>query len=140
MYSSHSPSRGIILRGFSEFRTKRIRNENVSFLTLWNFRWKDQKTSLEKTAKRFKREEIDLLVQHRIANKAKSMVEGTVKWYDSRKNYGFIEREDGPDVFVHESEIKGARALAEGDKVEFEVEQAPKGPRAKNVKLLEEEF
>lgn len=68
------------------------------------------------------------------------MVEGTVKWYDSRKNYGFIERENGSDVFVHESEIKGARALAEGDRVEFEVEQAPKGPRAKNVKLLEEEF
>lgn len=66
------------------------------------------------------------------------MVEGTVKFYDARKSFGFIERDTGPDVFVHESEIEAGRALSEGDHVTFEVEQAPKGPRAKNVKLVEE--
>jgi len=60
---------------------------------------------------------------------------GTVKWFNTTKGYGFITREDGPDVFVHYSAIKsdGFRNLAEGDRVEFSVEQGPKGPQASNV-------
>lgn len=60
---------------------------------------------------------------------------GTVKWFNSSKGYGFIEREGGADVFVHFSAIQGEgyRNLEEGQKVEFTVEQGPKGPQASNV-------
>ena len=60
---------------------------------------------------------------------------GTVKWFNSEKGYGFIEREDGPDVFVHYTAIQseGFRTLQEGQQVEFAVEQGPKGPQATNV-------
>ena len=61
---------------------------------------------------------------------------GTVKWFNNAKGYGFIGRNDGPDVFVHYSAISGDgyRTLAEGDLVEFEIAQGPKGPQAANVK------
>jgi cold shock protein len=64
-----------------------------------------------------------------------STVNGTVKWFNNSKGYGFIGREDGPDVFVHYSAIlcEGYRSLAEGDTVEFEIVQGPKGPQAANV-------
>ncbi|NIQ05172.1 MAG: cold-shock protein [Candidatus Korarchaeota archaeon] len=65
------------------------------------------------------------------------MEKGTVKWFNPRKNYGFIEKEDGSDVFVHASEIEGNKILYEGDKVSFEVEEAPRGPRAKSVTIEE---
>jgi CspA family cold shock protein len=60
---------------------------------------------------------------------------GTVKWFNNSKGYGFIGREDGPDVFVHYSAIvgDGYRTLQEGDPVEFEIVQGPKGPQAANV-------
>jgi CspA family cold shock protein len=60
---------------------------------------------------------------------------GTVKWFNNTKGYGFIGREDGPDVFVHYSAIvgDGYRTLQEGDVVEFEIVQGPKGPQAANV-------
>lgn len=61
---------------------------------------------------------------------------GRVKWFDSRKGYGFIEMEDGSgDVFVHFSDIvgEGYRSLNEGDKVEFEVVESPRGPKAVKV-------
>ena len=63
------------------------------------------------------------------------MINGTVKWFNGRKGYGFIEQEDGPDVFVHHSGINavGFKTLDEGDNVTFEVEQGPKGPAAINV-------
>jgi len=68
------------------------------------------------------------------------MPEGTVKWFDERKRFGFIAPDDGTDdLFVHQSEILdggGRRALAEGAKVSFEVEQGPKGPRAVGVRSL----
>lgn len=62
---------------------------------------------------------------------------GTVKWFNSGKGYGFIEREDGPDVFVHFSAIQadGFRTLEEGQQVEFTIEQGPKGPQAANVTI-----
>ncbi|MFN2225788.1 MAG: cold-shock protein, partial [Anaerolineae bacterium] len=61
-------------------------------------------------------------------------VSGTVKWFNGSKGYGFIEREGGKDVFVHYSAIQGEgyRNLEEGQRVEFEIEQDPKGLRAAN--------
>jgi len=66
------------------------------------------------------------------------MANGIVKWFNERKGFGFIEREDGPDVFVHHSAInaEGFKSLNEGDKVTFEVEQGPKGPAAANVTVV----
>jgi len=63
------------------------------------------------------------------------MLEGTVKWFDRKKGYGFISHADNPDVFVHYSSIagEGFKALAEGDAVEFEIVKGEKGPRAENV-------
>jgi CspA family cold shock protein len=63
---------------------------------------------------------------------------GTVKWFNDAKGYGFISRESGDDVFVHYSDIMGGgfRSLAEGQRVEFSVEQGTKGPKATNVTPL----
>jgi len=65
-------------------------------------------------------------------------ITGTVKWFNGSKGYGFISREDGPDVFVHYSAIttEGYRNLMEGQKVEFTVENGPKGLQAANVAPL----
>ena len=65
------------------------------------------------------------------------MTNGVVKWFNSKKGYGFIEQEDGPDVFVHHSGINtsGFRTLNEGDRVTFDIEQGRKGPSAVNVKI-----
>ena len=63
------------------------------------------------------------------------MTNGIVKWFDNRKGYGFIEQEDGSDVFVHHSGINatGFKSLNDGDSVTFDVEQGQKGPSAVNV-------
>jgi CspA family cold shock protein len=65
------------------------------------------------------------------------MANGTVKWFDDRKGYGFIEKEEGGDVFVHHSGIDatGFKSLREGDRVTFDIEQGKKGPAAVNVKV-----
>ena len=66
------------------------------------------------------------------------MANGTVKWFNSSKGYGFIEQEDGPDVFVHYSGISadGFKTLYEGDRVAFDIEQGNKGPAAVNVQMV----
>jgi CspA family cold shock protein len=63
---------------------------------------------------------------------------GTVKWFNSEKGWGFIEREDAPDVFVHYSAIQaeGFKTLMQGQQVEFTIEEGPKGPQAANVMII----
>jgi CspA family cold shock protein len=65
-------------------------------------------------------------------------IQGTVKWFNGAKGYGFLAREGGADVFVHFSAIQadGFRNLQEGQRVEFTVEQGPKGPQAANVVVI----
>ncbi len=66
------------------------------------------------------------------------MANGIVKWFSNQKGFGFIEQEDGPDVFVHYSSIStsGFKTLNEGDRVSYEVEQGNKGPAAVNVEVI----
>jgi CspA family cold shock protein len=64
--------------------------------------------------------------------------EGQVKWFNEKKGFGFIEQDNGPDLFVHHTAItgEGFKTLSEGQKVRFEVEETPKGPKAKNVQTI----
>jgi CspA family cold shock protein len=66
------------------------------------------------------------------------MAEGTVKWFNDAKGFGFIEQDNGPDVFVHFSEVQGDgfKSLAEGDRVNFDVTEGQKGPQSSNVRKV----
>jgi CspA family cold shock protein len=66
------------------------------------------------------------------------MPQGTVKWFNDSKGYGFLEEDGGGDVFIHHSEItmEGFKTLSEGDRVEFESTQGPKGPKAVNLRKI----
>ena len=76
------------------------------------------------------------VIEH--GGKPVAKIKGKVKWFNNAKGFGFIGREDGPDVFVHYSAIssEGYRSLNEGDDVEFEIVQGQKGPQAENVTRL----
>ena len=67
-----------------------------------------------------------------------SVTTGSVKWFNETKGFGFLEQENGPDVFVHFSSIKsdGFKTLAEGQRVQFEIQDGQKGPQAANVTVL----
>ena len=66
------------------------------------------------------------------------MAEGIVKWFNNKKGYGFIEQEDGKDLFVHFSNIEmdGFKTLEDGDRVDFEIAESDQGPEAKKVKKI----
>jgi CspA family cold shock protein len=66
------------------------------------------------------------------------MMNGTVKWFNSEKGFGFITGEDGKDVFAHFSQIQssGYKSLEEGQEVSFEITQGPKGPQAENIQVI----
>jgi len=79
-----------------------------------------------------------LLPGNRSKRRIKIVASGKVKWFNNAKGYGFIEQDGGSDVFVHYSAIQGSgyRSLEEGQQVEFEISQGPKGPQAANVRLI----
>jgi len=67
-----------------------------------------------------------------------AMAEGNVKWFSGQKGYGFIQQDDGQDVFVHHTDINGSgfKSLEEGQRVRFQIETSPRGPKAKDVEIL----
>ena len=81
----------------------------------------------------------DLRFDDRVRVGVRQFMRGTVKWFNNSKGFGFIGRDDGPDVFVHYSAIlpDGYRTLNEGDRVEFEIVQGPNGPQAANVRKID---
>ena len=76
---------------------------------------------------------------HSLLGGAQAVATGTVKWFNDAKGYGFITTENGTDAFVHYGDIQGDgfRSLAEGESVEFELTQGPKGPKAVKVRKVQ---
>jgi CspA family cold shock protein len=82
---------------------------------------------------------LNKLIQMLQTRRRIKMAEGTVKWFNDAKGFGFIEQEDGPDVFAHFSAIagEGFKSLNEGQRVTFDVTEGPKGPQAANIQSAE---
>jgi CspA family cold shock protein len=78
------------------------------------------------------------IITENLGKEVMALAEGTVKWFSEKKGYGFIEQNDGPDIFVHYSSINtsGFKTLAEGERVSFDVEESDRGPVAKNVSKI----
>ena len=64
-------------------------------------------------------------------------MQGKIKWYNPKKGYGFVESEDGKDIFIHKSSVPNGVFLEEGDSIEYEIEETDKGPKAVNIKKNE---
>jgi cold shock protein len=81
---------------------------------------------------------VEVSYTHHYFKEYKFMPEGTVKWFSDQKGYGFIEQQNGDDIFVHHSAIEGSgfKTLSEGDRVTFEIGEGKKGPAAQNVKKI----
>jgi CspA family cold shock protein len=80
---------------------------------------------------------LDWKLEKSLGKEDVTMANGTVKWFNDQKGFGFIQQEGGSDVFVHHTAITGSgfKSLKEGDKVTFDIEQGKKGPAAANVKI-----
>ena len=76
--------------------------------------------------------------KHRAERRDIAVAEGQVKWFNEKKGYGFIQQDDGQDLFVHYTAIQGEgfKTLTEGQRVRFEIEETSKGPKAKNVQII----
>jgi len=127
---------------FSDFQILSIVDPYHNFFldTLFfigNFMWPVRKVGNISTAEALCSQGCDAKVP-KVVQELNAMLQGTVKWLNNKRGWGFIVKEDGKDIFVHYSAIRGEgfKSLAEGQRVQFEIEQGANGPAAANVEKL----